>query len=1041
MTILNSTVDGASALFTLSVSNGYYSSVSFRATNSVFANVTNITANPYDFGYCSGARNGFYNTSKTFGSSPVTAYSSPFQVVGTGCHYLDPSSGFIDAGTMNGIPASLQADLARRTTYPPYVVAQDTLTWDPWYGQYAQRDLYVFDLGYHYDPLDYALGGVTASGTTVTVQPGTAIATFATNNAGFGLSLGADSSLNSVGTPVAPIWVVSYNTVMEGTNTDWKRPTNSVTGATVSGRFTSWSVPAQDVTHFYAPSGSGSIGFQDSEFHSGKLGTYGPALCLTNCLLERVTVKLASAAGNVPYVRNSLLYGGTFDYAPAAQDGTVKDNLFDQTLIPSNNVPYNSGYNAFLTNNNRLYPMAATDKIFMTNAVLYQKGPFGTYYQTNNTPLLDGGSVTAASLGLDTYTILTNQTVDAGMVDIGYHYPTFSTVVYPPVAYATAATVCPSVTSSIWGNAYDPNGLPLTYVIVTRPAHGTLTYGNNLGEFIYVPVTCYRGSDTFTYKVTNGYMDSPAVAATITVADTLYSTSYGDQTCMNTPLNITLSSWDDCGQSESTFTYTYLKMPTNGTLTGVMPNVVYTPTVATFSGEDSFTYRVRTSCGDMVTNTAKITIGDRNVVANDQTAMAGSNQPVNLTLSGSSPLGCAAPTVFTIVNGPSHGTLTGTGANRTYTPAIGFEGVDTFTFTVNDGTWVSAPATVTIYVVGSPKLTALCNPEGPGVLLQWTLTTKVQEMVQEGFTIRDFQIYRSLTSGGPYDCGNPLYTVDGAATNKVDMTVTPGLTYYYVMVIEYQDPYTGNVYPVCNIVPGKPPYSNQASITACVPPLLGAMDVVFIVDNTGSMSGSIGAIQQGITNMIDYIVSSSGNDYRLSLVTPDNDQVNVRVSFATANRVAFQTEVMALIGTGGNGTPESTDECLNTVVNALPAAGRINPNPCTPVSSPLQIGNFTAFRTNVLKRVVMITDAPPSGFCDADYTLNRAQQYAQQAAATQIKINAIQIGGDGNAYTALHDYYAAITCGWYDQLDGASTPDDVKAAILYMLYNVGLCGY
>ena len=47
---------------------------------------------------------------------------------------------------------------------------------------------------------------------------------------------------------------------------------------------------------------------------------------------------------------------------------------------------------------------------------------------------------------------------------------------------------------------------------------------------------------------------------------------------------------------------------------------------------------------------------------------------------------------------PAHGQLTGTGANRTYTSAVGYTGPDSFTFTANDGQADSPPATVNITV-------------------------------------------------------------------------------------------------------------------------------------------------------------------------------------------------------------------------------------------------------------------------------------------------------------------------------------------------------
>ena len=57
-----------------------------------------------------------------------------------------------------------------------------------------------------------------------------------------------------------------------------------------------------------------------------------------------------------------------------------------------------------------------------------------------------------------------------------------------------------------------------------------------------------------------------------------------------------------------------------------------------------------------------------------------------------------SPLTFSIVDNPAHGSLSGSGADRMYMPAANYSGTDSFTFTVNDGTVDSAPATVSINV-------------------------------------------------------------------------------------------------------------------------------------------------------------------------------------------------------------------------------------------------------------------------------------------------------------------------------------------------------
>ena len=66
---------------------------------------------------------------------------------------------------------------------------------------------------------------------------------------------------------------------------------------------------------------------------------------------------------------------------------------------------------------------------------------------------------------------------------------------------------------------------------------------------------------------------------------------------------------------------------------------------------------------------------------------------------------------YSIDSGPSHGTLTGTGANRTYTPAADYAGPDSFTWHVTDGFGGSSSATVSIDVAPDTNITS--GPSGP----------------------------------------------------------------------------------------------------------------------------------------------------------------------------------------------------------------------------------------------------------------------------------------------------------------------------------------
>ena len=89
-------------------------------------------------------------------------------------------------------------------------------------------------------------------------------------------------------------------------------------------------------------------------------------------------------------------------------------------------------------------------------------------------------------------------------------------------------------------------------------------------------------------------------------------------------------------------------------------------------------------------------------VANNQSVTTNQGVAKAITLTGSDVDN--DPLSYAIATGPAHGTLTGSGANRTYKPANGFAGNDSFTFVANDGTVDSAPATVSITVIEAASL-------------------------------------------------------------------------------------------------------------------------------------------------------------------------------------------------------------------------------------------------------------------------------------------------------------------------------------------------
>jgi hypothetical protein len=134
--------------------------------------------------------------------------------------------------------------------------------------------------------------------------------------------------------------------------------------------------------------------------------------------------------------------GGTWNHGGGIRiyDST---NTIENNIIVSNSASSGGGiyaatgdhavllYNDVWNNSGGDYSGIAPGAYDISADPLFVTGPLGDHYlsqvaagQGQDSPCLDYGSTAAESLGLDTYTTRTDTIPDAGMVDLGYHYPT-----------------------------------------------------------------------------------------------------------------------------------------------------------------------------------------------------------------------------------------------------------------------------------------------------------------------------------------------------------------------------------------------------------------------------------------------------------------------------------------------------------------------------------------------------------------------------------------------------------------------------------------
>ncbi len=84
-----------------------------------------------------------------------------------------------------------------------------------------------------------------------------------------------------------------------------------------------------------------------------------------------------------------------------------------------------------------------------------------------------------------------------------------------PVANAQNVTMHENSSVNITLTGSDPEGSALTYAVVSTTAHGTLS--GTAPNMTYTPSTNFTGTDSFTFKVNDGSLDSSLKTVSITV--------------------------------------------------------------------------------------------------------------------------------------------------------------------------------------------------------------------------------------------------------------------------------------------------------------------------------------------------------------------------------------------------------------------------------------------------------------------------------------------------------------------------------------------
>jgi len=229
-----------------------------------------------------------------------------------------------------------------------------------------------------------------------------------------------------------------------------------------------------------------------------------------------------------------------------------------------------------------------------------------------------------------------------------------------------------------------------------------------------------------------------------------------------------------------------------------------------------------------------------------------------------------------------------------------------------------------------------------------------------------------------------------------------------------------------------------------------AMDVVFLIDYTGSMDDDMTTLKSNVSTITNKIVSRSGGDYRLAAVLIDQTSsqpsywgngtvvanlnssfrynsgtiwLAAMVPFAHSNKSDFDTKIGFLDGGSnsatsmelgaGVGLPEPNDTAIDRVINH----------------------NFAgAFRSGVNKMIILLTDNAPDG--DGDDSFDGTEEYdkmgtlSNNAVANNITIMICgDISDSGTFPKSIHGIYQGYADNTGGSFNSSHNPSNITSFI------------
>ena len=218
-------------------------------------------------------------------------------------------------------------------------------------------------------------------------------------------------------------------------------------------------------------------------------------------------------------------------------------------------------------------------------------------------------------------------------------------------------------------------------------------------------------------------------------------------------------------------TFEVVSGPTSGSLTGDQPNFVYTPNPG-YSGADTITYRATNGSKISLVKTISIVVNGVPVAQSMSIETPrNTNKPFTVVVTD-----YAHDTMtYTIIQAPAHGVITGTAPNYVFEPYFDYQGTDSFTYKVNDGTFDSNIATVDIIVNDPPT----ANDQNINVAINTSANLTLTGNDSEGhpltFTVISSPTHGTLSGTAPDLVYAP--NTDFAGSDSLTFVSFDGLSY------------------------------------------------------------------------------------------------------------------------------------------------------------------------------------------------------------------------------------------------------------------------